>query len=333
MITKDYNFARYVPGQAAGHYESFFQRANHPSRPLAFWIRYTLFSPEGAPDRALGELWAVWFDGETGRHVAVKQEHPIASCEFRRDGFGARIGEASLADGVLRGEARHGGHALRWDLTYVNGQSPLFLLPANRYSAAFPRAKSLVGVPQARFSGRLTVNGEERIIDGWRGSQNHNWGRRHTDRYAWGQVAGFDSHPETFLEVASARVKVGPMWSPLFTPLVLRHAGRERALNGAWHSLARAQGTFGYFDWSFHSQDGEVRIDGRITAPREAFVGLRYHNPPGGAKCCLNSKIAACTLTLRDRRSRTVETLACRDRAAFEILTDDFNGHGVAIRA
>ena len=61
------NLARYR-GQPQGHYESFFQRANHPTRPLAFWIRYTLFSPQAHPEQARGELWAVFFNGETGQH-------------------------------------------------------------------------------------------------------------------------------------------------------------------------------------------------------------------------------------------------------------------------
>ena len=39
-----------APTTRDGHYESFFQRANHPSRPLAFWIRYTALIPRGAPD-------------------------------------------------------------------------------------------------------------------------------------------------------------------------------------------------------------------------------------------------------------------------------------------
>jgi hypothetical protein len=33
------NDTRYQPGQRAGHYESFFVRANSPSRPQTFWIR------------------------------------------------------------------------------------------------------------------------------------------------------------------------------------------------------------------------------------------------------------------------------------------------------
>lgn len=60
------NARSYVPGDRAGHYESWFRRANHAQRPLAFWVRYTVFSPKGRPDLAVGELWAIHFDGERG---------------------------------------------------------------------------------------------------------------------------------------------------------------------------------------------------------------------------------------------------------------------------
>jgi hypothetical protein len=50
----------------------------------------------------------------------------------------------------------------------------------------------------ATYQGHLTVNGETIDVADWVGSQNHNWGSKHTDRYAWGQVAGFDAHPEGF---------------------------------------------------------------------------------------------------------------------------------------
>src|SRR6185295_1393790 len=92
-----WNRCRFVPGDAGGHYESYFQRANHPSRALAFWIRYTIFSPRRRPADALGELWAVWFDGERERIVAAKEELPLASCAFGGDGdLLARVGTATL---------------------------------------------------------------------------------------------------------------------------------------------------------------------------------------------------------------------------------------------
>ena len=73
---KQVNWTRYH-SQPGGHYESFFQRANHPTRLLAFWIRYTIFSPKGHPEKAVGELWAIYFNGETGHHIAVKKVVPL----------------------------------------------------------------------------------------------------------------------------------------------------------------------------------------------------------------------------------------------------------------
>lgn len=324
------NLTRFA-GQAGGHYESFFLRANHPTRPLAFWIRYTIFSPKGRPQDAIGELWAIHFDGENGISRAAKLEVPIGECAFSAAEFGARVGAATLGPGAARGEIPGASHRIGWDLAFSGGMPPLFLLPPRLYEGGFPAAKSLVALPLARFAGRLTIDGETHVIDDWTGSQNHNWGSRHTDLYAWGQVAGFDSHPGSFLEVATARLRLGPFWSPPITPLVLRHEGKEHALTGLWRGV-RATGRFRYFDWDFASHDAGIEISGRISAPREAFVGLRYYNPPGGAKHCLNSKIAACRIEIRDRRSGRREVLETNSRAAFEILTDD-PGHGIAIVA
>ncbi len=324
------NLTRYQ-GQPQGHYESFFQRANHPARPLAFWIRYTLFSPRGQPEAARGELWAIYFDGESGRHRALKQNFPLNECHFSADAFEVRLGGARLDGHGLQGAIAAGAQAIAWDLTYDGSDQPLLLLPPSLYRGKFPAAKSLVGRPLARFRGRLTVNGTTVAVDDWPGSQNHNWGARHTDRYAWGQVAGFDDHPDSFLEVVTAQLRLGPVWSPPFTPLVLRHQGREYQATGLWRAV-RARGAFDYFDWQFRTRTAEAEIEGRITAPREAFLGLRYDNPPGGAKQCLNTKIARCTLQLTDRRRGVTETLASANRAAFEILTDDTR-HGVPIAA
>jgi len=325
------NDTRYRPGQRAGHYESFFVRANDPSRAQAFWIRYTIFSPEGHPEDARGELWAVVFDGKSGVHTAVKSELPIASCAFRADGLGAHVGDARLEPGRLAGTASSGGHTIAWDLSFSGDAQPLFALPPALYAAKLPRAKTLVPLPLARFRGTLNVDGKAYPVLDWTGSQNHNWGSRHTDHYAWGQVAGFDDAPQSFLEVATARLKLGPVWTPFMTLLVLRHDGTEYALNGLLQSL-RSRGRFSYFDWTFRAENRDALIEGRITARREAFVGLRYDNPPGGFKHCLNSKLASCVLTLTDRRRNTSAILETNNRAAFEILTDD-REHGIEIVA
>ena len=322
------NGARFRPDDAGGLYESYFQRANHPSRPLAFWIRYTVFSPRAHAEEARGELWAIFFDGETGRIAAVKEVFPISDCDFSPTQLNVHIGSATLSDGDLQGRAASSSHALAWSLHFADGQPPLLLLPEAYYERALPRAKALVGTPNAVYSGSLTVDGESISVACWRGSQNHNWGRRHTDRYAWGQVAGFDNAPESFLECCTAQVKLGPVWTPQLSLLVLRDEGREVALNGVLQSV-RASATYGFFTWTIDSRGPQARIHGCIHAPASAFVGLTYDNPPGGQKTCLNSKLASAEITV-ECPGKAPRILLTQHRAAFEILTDRTD-HGVPV--
>ena len=57
MAERDrWNALRY-DGSRKGHYESYFQRANHPTEPRAFWIRYTVFVPRQRHELAVGELY------------------------------------------------------------------------------------------------------------------------------------------------------------------------------------------------------------------------------------------------------------------------------------
>lgn len=328
------NRCRYRPGDGNGHYESYFLRANHPSRPLAFWLRYTILSPRNNPEQAVGSVWAVFFNGETDTHVYAREVFPLASCRFAPDIFQIEIG-ASLLDGSrLAGSAAAAGASIVWDLRYYGQQPPLLLLPRPWYEAWVPTAKSLVGMPLARFDGALTINGERLEIVDWRGSQNHNWGARHTAAYAWGQVAGFDTHTQSFLEVASARVTIGPWGGPYLTPMVLRHEGGEETMNGLMTMLS-ARSSYSYSVWSFASENSRVAVEGTISAPREAFVGLNYSDPPGGFKQCLNTKIASCELRVRDKSAGIngkPQVLFTRNRAAFEILTDD-REHGVPLRS
>lgn len=315
-------------GGETGHYESWFTRANHPTRALAFWIRYTVFVPRGRARDAVGELWAIHFDGESSKITAVKEVVPFARCTFASHGLDVRVGDSTLDATHLVGRARTSEHAVAWDLAYASKESPLLLLPPSLYDAGFPKAKALVPAPLARFDGSLVVDDTRVSIDGWMGSQNHNWGERHTDAYAWGQVAGFDDAPRSFLELSTARVKIGPLTTPPMTLLVLRHDGREHRLSSITQSL-RAKGSYDFFRWDFRSETRDVGVEGHIDARASDFVGLPYDNPPGGRKTCVNSKIARCELRLTVRGAAPV-TLRTANRAAFEILTDRTD-HGVPV--
>lgn len=321
------NKVRFAPGQRKGHYESYFLRANHPDKAQAFWIRYTIFSPDNAPEQAIGEVWAMMFDAESGSHVAAKDEQPMSQSFFSPSELDVKIGDSVLKQGALSGSARTGENEISWDLQYEGDELPLLLLPEKLYEAKLPKAKACVPLPFASFKGSIIVNGIKWKISDWIGSQNHNWGSKHTDLYAWGQVAGFDDHPHSFLELGTARLKFGPLWTPFMTVIVLRHDGVEYALNTIPMSL-KAYGSFDYFIWNFSSANKDAAIEGTIKASSDDFVGLTYFNPPGGVKHCLNSKLASCDLTLTVNGEK--HTLTTKNRAAFEILTDK-RDHGVRI--
>jgi hypothetical protein len=317
---KAWNRCRYVPENMKGHYESYFQRANHPQRPLAFWIRYTVFSAKGNPGDAVGELWAIYFDGERNQITAAKETFPMDTCRFSSNDLEVHIGEALLNESYLEGQVKMGSNTLLWDLQYTGSEPPLLLLPQSFYESSFPKAKAMVGTPNATFNGSMMVNGESVPIDRWIGSQNHNWGEKHTDSYAWGQVAGFDNAPDAFLECSTARIRLGPVWSPPLTFVVLRLGDDEIRFNSIVQSL-RARGSFDFSSWRIDSGNSRTRVILHIHAPKSAFVGLIYNNPPGGTKICLNTKLASCELILK-QQGEPERTLIARQRAAFEILTE-----------
>lgn len=322
MIEDDFNFARFKKNQKLGHYESYFLRANHPEKPYAFWIRYTIFKSSSIYTNPIGELWAVYFNGETKTHTSLKKEIPISECFFSNDSFDVKIGNAILKPNYFNGEILDSNTHISWEINYTGNSKPIFLLPKNLYDKPFPKAKSVVSLPYANFNGQILINDEKILIEDWIGSQNHNWGEKHTDYYAWGQVAGFDNSMETFLEIATASVKFGPLRTPFMTLLVLRDGKEEYSLNSIIQSL-KAYGKFKPFYWKFSSENNDIKIDGKFFANKDEIVHLRYYNPSGGIKECFNTKIASCKINVTFKKyknySKVFET---KSRGAFEILSD-----------
>jgi hypothetical protein len=323
------NGSRYRPESVAGHYESWFVRGNHPSRPLAFWIRHTIFAPRGRPHDAVGERWAIVFDGEVDRITAVRERVPMAECSFAADGLDARVGESVLDDTGLRGQASGDAVTMAWDLRMHGGGDPMLLLPDRMYEGSFPAAKAVVSRPLVRFAGTIDDGVQTIDVDDWLGSQNHNWGRKHTDRYAWGQVAGFDGADDVLLECSTVQLRLGPFTTPRLGVAVLRVGDETYAFTGALRAL-RARTRIHGLDWSLATRNADATLQVRVHAPAQRFVGLTYDDPPGGSRLCLNCKLAACELELA-RPGRPTLSLRTQHRAAFELVGHDVAGIPLAV--
>src|SRR5213596_1845008 len=104
----------------AGHYESFYLRAAHPSEPLGIWIRYTVHKrPDAEPNAS---LWFTLFDASADGPWATKVTEP--GPRLPKEAF-IEIAGAIFGPGRVRGSAAQAS----WDLTYTVDDEPLFHLP------------------------------------------------------------------------------------------------------------------------------------------------------------------------------------------------------------
>jgi hypothetical protein len=339
----EWNATRFDPRAGKDHVESFFLKANDPSGERALWLRATIFASAREPDRALAEGWAIAFDrrGGTARHVAVKQVLPFAQASFDRSTLGVRwpIGggdgkpaeaRVELQPGKARGSLSMRDHSIAWDLRFSGEDRPIVpFFDRRMYTGPFPKSKLVTPVPDARFEGELTVDGQRWAIDGWRGMQGHNWGRGHADLYAWCHANVWEQEDELVLEGLSGRVRVGPVLTPLTTVVCVRYRGVSYDFTRPM-VIWRAHGDVTTRRWSFSAQAPHSRIEGMVEARTDDMVGLYYANPDGAMTYCLNSKLASARVRF-EPKGRAPLTLTSR-AAALEVGTRDAD-HGVRMQA
>jgi hypothetical protein len=306
----------------APYYESRFIRANDPVRARALWMRSTLLLPTaGVP---VADSWVMLFDPDGSGNRALKQPHPIDQSDYRYDNWTARIGTTSIDDWSASGSVTAQERSARWDLRITpSPAAPVKLLTDRAYKAKFPTAKTTVRDPLARFDGSVELDDVHFEVAGWSGSVNHNWGRRHTPAYAFGQVFGFDRAPESSLEIVTAYAGIGPVSLPAATLFVFRHDGREVAVRSVF-ATRHTRGDYRPFSWSFGARVDGVTVDGEITAQPGDVIGLTYTDTDGESKYCYNSALATCRIHLSGSGIAATELTATR-RAMFEILTDTRN--------
>jgi hypothetical protein len=302
------------------YYESRFVRANHPDQALALWLRETLLLP--TVGESVADVWVMVFDPDGAGNRALKVGHPIETSDYRygtgADTWTARIGETWIDDASVRGAIAGDGRSAAWDLRIAPGdEPPVKLLTERGYRAPFPTAKTMVRHPLARFDGHVELDGARLDVAGWAGSVNHNWGRRHTPAYAFGQVCGFDDAPEASLEIVTAHAAVGPVSLPAATLFVLRYGGSEFAVRSIL-STRHTRGSYRPFSWSFGGRAGDVTMEGEITAEPSDVIGLTYSDTTGRTKYCYNSALATCRIRLSG--TGFADELVASRRAMFEIL-------------
>jgi hypothetical protein len=338
-MSLDPNAMRFDPSARRGHVESWFMKATDAAAERAIWIKATIYAAESEPERPLVEGWAVAFDrrGGVSKLAAVKTSHPFAEAAITPGALGItwNKGEGdrlAWSSGAASGAITTREHAIRWDLRYEGDAPPIVPFPFEAmYTAAVPKQKLLTPVPDARVRGEVVVDGERWDLgdDGWRGMQGHNWGRGHSDRYAWAHVNQWDNGEPFVLEGFSGQIKLGPIMTPLTTIVCVRHRGVVYDFNQL-RDVLRASGDVTLRRWDFACESKLATIEGSVEATTEEMAGLHYANPDGAMTYCLNSKLARARVQF-EARGRPPLFLSSR-AAALEIGTRDAE-HGVRMLA
>lgn len=334
-VSQDLLDLRYRGG---GHVEHWFLKANEPGGRRAIWLKITVFARPASADKrhapvpVLAEAWAVAFDRERG-HVATKTSVPFETARFARGTLDVEVDGCELSLGHARGAIATGTRRLAWDLAIGPERSaPIVHLPrAALYEAGFPSSKLVSPLADGRVSGAFQVDHgdgspvEEWNVAEWPAMIGHHWGRSHARLYAWVHCNSWDDAEDLTFEAVSARVRMGPVLSPMGTAVFVRWKGRRWDLN-VRELFGRNRGSISLRRWEVTAAGQGIEVRGELAAETDDMVGLHYPNPSGGMTYCLNAKLARARLELRLPGNAPV--VATSRAAALEIGTHD-RQHGV----
>lgn len=325
MTAADAHNRRRWDGQERNHYEVWYLTGNHPTRPVGWWIRYTLEAPLDRPPYC--QLWFAHFDADDpSRTFGINRVLPIDQHDARAEPFAVRVGEATLRSDGARGALAGAGHEASWELSWAAGLEPLRQLPRPFYwrdglgdtTVLSPSADAVV-------TGHVTVDGERIELRAAPFGQTHLWGRRHAVSWAWAHCNGFADHPGAVLECLTARIRKAGRVTPPLTAITLWLDGRAHRFNRLLHTLRnRAQLATGLY--RFAAQSRTHRLEGELHCRPEDMVLARYEDPDGALRHCANTEVADLRLTLFERRGgRFVERahLLAPRRGHFEIGAPD----------
>lgn len=312
-----------------GHVESWFSKHNEPDGRRALWTRCTIFAAPGL--EPVAEAWAIAFDRHRG-HVAVKSTVAFGAARFASSGVDVEVDGCRLTTRKTSGALTSGRGSLTWDLSIGPPlAAPILHLPSKTLyrDSVPPFSKAVTAVSDARTTGSVTVDRGGGDLDhwdvaAWSAMVGHNWGRHNAELYAWTHCNAFDKESLAF-EALSARVRIGPLLSPMATFGYLRFRGRCWDLSRLT-ALTHNRGSISLRRWEMTGYDRGLHVTCDVAAETDDIVGLHYPNPAGPMTHCLNTKLARARLEVRlpDGESFTATSRA----AALEIGTTDPD-HGI----
>lgn len=276
-----------------GRLEVWYATLSDPVTGAALWLHHEVVAPtRGA---AYGHGWATWFPAGAPPLTERFGPAPVTPATGpTAEGAWFDAAGATAAYRVCTGAAG----SLAWELRWADTGAPLWTFPRPAWERELLPGAQVVIAPTADFTGTLTVAGECRRIDAWRGAVSHIYGHGNARRWGWIHA---DLGNGDVLEVVSAvSHKPGLRRLPPLAFVRFRLDGTD------WPARAlpalRMRTTLGVTHWQL-----EGRIEGRpvlirVDQPPQRCVSLGYTDPDGATAVCTNTEQADVYVEIGDRR-------------------------------
>jgi hypothetical protein len=313
--------------EKAGHYESFYIKACRPGGGQGIWIRHTVHKRPGAEPNA--SIWFVLFDREAEGPRATKVTVPAAELSAPA-GSWIRVDGAEIGPGRAVGAVDTDAVKASWELTFSGDAEPCKYLPSDRlYETRLPKTKFVAPFPDARFNGRLEIDGETIELGEWPGMIGHNWGTEHAERWVWLEATGFADSPGAYFDAGAARIKLGPWTTPWVPSGMLMLEGKPHRLGG-FGQIRDAEIEESAGECGFVLPGKDIVVRGRVSAPRKDFVGWIYADPKGPEHNTINCSAADLELTV-ERPALPPLQLSLPAGAAYELGMRETD-HGIPVQ-
>jgi hypothetical protein len=313
--------------EKAGHYESFYIKACRPGGGQGIWIRHTVHKRPGVEPNA--SIWFVLFDRDADGPRATKVTVPAAELSVP-SGSWVKVDGAEIGPGRAVGAVDTDAVKAAWELTFSGDAEPCKYLPSDRlYETRLPKTKFVAPFPNARFEGRLEVDGETIELSDWPGMIGHNWGSEHAERWVWLEGTGFAGSPDTYFDAGAARIKLGPWTTPWVPSGMLMLDGKAHRLGG-FGQIRDATIEESAGECSFVLPGKDIVVRGKVSAPKKDFVGWIYADPKGPEHNTINCSVADLELTV-ERPALPPLQLSLPAGAAYELGMRE-TSHGIPVQ-
>jgi hypothetical protein len=246
------------------------------------------------------------------------------------EGSWIEVDGAEVGPGHARGGVADDAVTASWALSFSGDAEPCKYLPSDRlYETRLPKTKFVAPYPDARFDGRIEIDGETIELDGWPGMIGHNWGSEHAERWVWLEGTGFADSPGTYFDAGAARIRLGP-WTTRWIPSgMLMLEGRPHRLGG-FGQIRGATIEESPGECRFVLPGKDVVVRGKVSAPKTDFVGWIYADPKGPEHHTINCSVSDLELTV-ERPAMAPLHLFLSAGAAYELGMRETD-HGIPVQ-